>query len=202
MSLFLEKVILPVLVALLLLMVTNPLNLNWPQRISLGLCIFFGALFLSLTIERSAQGKNETDPKVPSPPAAAPESSKNKGADHVSEKKNEPIDNRGGIFIQGNNSGNPSVTNNTIINPVVRDARGLYQGSTRVGKVQGPVSVDDAKGVIHFQMATFTEYPDPTTPLEYKEYRIQCDQMPREDPNVLVGSLSAAVIGMTCKILK
>jgi hypothetical protein len=94
----------------------------------------------------------------------------------------------------------PSGGTNTIINPIVRDADGLYQGDSKVGRVQGP-HVDGANSIIDFQIISFTAYPNPDAPLEYGDFLIQCAEIPRQEPNTFVGQLFASVIGARCKIV-
>jgi hypothetical protein len=103
-----------------------------------------------------------------------------------------PINNNQGIITQG------QVGNNTIVSPP-RDPNGLYQGDVRVGKVQGP-TVDEARGVVSFQALSFNEYPDPNQPLEYGNLLLNCDSIPRKQPNTFVGTLSAMVVGAQCRI--
>jgi hypothetical protein len=89
---------------------------------------------------------------------------------------------------------------NTTINPVVHETNGLYQGDQRVGRIQRP-SIDEARGIAHFAAANFSEYPDLNKPLEYGGLILNCDNVPRQEPNTFVGTLSATVIGFQCRII-
>jgi hypothetical protein len=58
MPVFLEKYILPVAAALtVLVMVTNPMGLDWNQRISGGLILLFVAYFVAYTVHKSNQAR-------------------------------------------------------------------------------------------------------------------------------------------------
>jgi hypothetical protein len=103
--------------------------------------------------------------------------------------------NNSGIVTQG------QVGNNTIINPFTRDPDGLYQSGNKVGKVKNP-TINLTNGTIDFQVISFSEYPDPNKPLEYKNHLIHCDQTPRQNPNKFVGQLSVMIVGAQCKIIK
>jgi hypothetical protein len=103
------------------------------------------------------------------------------------------INNRG-IVTQG------QVGNNTIVNPVHREADGVYQGDNKVGKAPPP-SIDTAAGTATFRFIGFNTYPDRTQPLEYGDLILQCDNVPQQRPNVFAATVSIAVAGLQCKIV-
>jgi hypothetical protein len=104
------------------------------------------------------------------------------------------IKNNRGIITQGQTG------NNTIINPIQRDADGICQGDKKVGSAPPPVV--DAKGEIaSFQAVGFTAFPDPTQPLEYADLILQCDGVPQPRPNMFAATISIAIVGFRCKII-
>jgi hypothetical protein len=102
--------------------------------------------------------------------------------------------NNQGIVTQG------QVGNNTIVNPVHRAANGVYQGDTKVGSAPPPV-IDEAAGIARFPAMSFTSYPDPSQPLEYGEFLLSSEGVPRPRPNTFVGSLSMMIAGFQAKII-
>jgi hypothetical protein len=104
------------------------------------------------------------------------------------------ITNNQGIITQG------QVGNNTIVNPVHRDANGVYQGNTKVGSAPPPV-IDQATGTAMFPAMSFTSYPDPSQPLEYGDLLLSSEGAPRPRPNTFVGSLSVMIGGFQAKVL-
>ncbi len=116
------------------------------------------------------------------------------------DKKTEPqisnITGNRGIITQG------QIGNNTIINPPApRVPDGLYQGSLQVGKVQGPALSED-KSTIKFEVMSFNAYPNPNDPIEYQNYLLECDDVPKQKPNFFSGSFSYVIAGKQCKILR
>jgi hypothetical protein len=103
------------------------------------------------------------------------------------------VNNRG-IVTQG------QVGNNTIVNPLQRDADGVYQGNKKVGSAPPPV-IDRATGTAMFPAMSFTSYPDPSQPLEYGDLLLSSEGAPRPRPNTFVGSLSVMIAGFQAKIL-
>jgi hypothetical protein len=104
------------------------------------------------------------------------------------------ITNNQGIVTQG------QIGNNTIVNPVHRDANGVYQGNTKVGSAPPPV-IDEATGTAIFPAMSFTSYPDPSQPLEYGDLLLSADCAPRPRPNTFGGSFSAMIVGFQAKIV-
>jgi hypothetical protein len=110
-----------------------------------------------------------------------------------SNKMGDIISNQG-IVTQG------QVGNNTIVNPVHRDANGVYQGNTKVGSAQPP-AVDAATGIATFRAMHFTAYPDPSQPLEYGDLLLSADTAPQPPPNTFVGTFSAMIAGFQARII-
>jgi len=102
--------------------------------------------------------------------------------------------NNQGIITQGQKG------NNTIINPVRRDADGIYQGDKKIGNAPPPV-IDEANSIAIFQAFHLTDYPDQTKPLEYGNLRLSAEGTPQPRPNTYVGSLSIMIAGFKAKII-
>lgn len=103
------------------------------------------------------------------------------------------VNNRG-IVTQG------QAGNNTIVNPIERDADGVYQGNKKVGSAAPPV-IDRATGIAMFPAMSFTRYPDPSQPLQYGDLLLSSEGAPRPRPNTFVGSPSVMIAGFQAKIL-
>jgi hypothetical protein len=92
--------------------------------------------------------------------------------------------------------------NNTIVNPPLPHLpNGLYQGDIQIGKAQNP-RIDEARDTIYFDAMSFTDYPDPSAPIQFQNLLLQCDAIPRKDPTVFVGQLAWTIAGTQCKVVK
>ena len=104
------------------------------------------------------------------------------------------ITNNTGIITQGQTG------NNTIINPIRRDADGIYQGDRKIGDAPPPV-IDEANGVAIFQAFHLTQFPDQTKPLEYGNLLLSAEGTPQPRPNTYIGTLSIMMAAFQAKII-
>ncbi|HEY2345704.1 MAG TPA: hypothetical protein VGH80_07460 [Xanthomonadaceae bacterium] len=120
--------------------------------------------------------------------------------EHSSMAPDRTIDNRGGIYNEGSNSGTQTVSNTTNVHPTVREPDGLYQQGNKVGHVQDPF-IDSGTMRVVFKVLVFTAYPKPNEPLEFRELLLQCDAIPKPEPDTVVGNLSIMNVRIACRIV-
>ncbi len=105
-----------------------------------------------------------------------------------------PVINNQGIVTQG------QVGNNTIVNPIHRDADGIYQGNKKIGDAPAP-TIDETNGIAVFRAFHLTSYPDQTKPLEYGNLLLSAAGTPQPRPNTYVGTLSIMIAGFQANIV-
>jgi hypothetical protein len=104
------------------------------------------------------------------------------------------IINNQGIVTQGQTG------NNIIVNPVRRDANGIYQSDKKIGDAPPP-AIDEANGIATFQALHFTNYPDQSKPLEYGNLYLSAEGTPQPRPNTYAGTLSIMIARFKAKIV-
>jgi hypothetical protein len=102
------------------------------------------------------------------------------------------VTNNQGIVTQG------QVGNNTIVNPIRRDANGIYQGDKKIGDAPAP-SIEN--GIAFFQSFHLSNYPDLSQPIEYGNLLLSPEGLPQPRPNTYIGMLSIMIAGWKTKVV-
>ena len=80
-----------------------------------------------------------------------------------------------------------------FVDTATTDPNGLYQSHKKVGNV-GAATFTDGDRSVMFDMVHLSDYPDPTRPLQYRNWLISCQWAQRAHPKPLVRNTVSIMI--------